>query len=153
MVGRLRFAGYPAGGVLLFAAFAVHAILCIMPSDAAAQVSNGTLVGNVKDESGAAVPGATITATETRTNIARTAISNETGNYRFNNLSPGIYRVDAELVGFTKFGREGVEVRQRPFLRDRCSDQDRCQYKSSHDVIVLYAVAMISVAPALSDGA
>src|SRR4030095_9113335 len=83
--------------------------ICI-PALAAARVANGALVGNVRDESGAAVPGATITATETRTNISRTAVSNETGNYSFNNLSPGVYKVEAELVGFTKFAREGVEV-------------------------------------------
>jgi len=81
-----------------------------LPAHAAAQVANGTLVGNVRDESGGAVPGATVTATATRTNIIRTAISNETGNYSFNNLSAGIYRVEGELVGFRKFAREGVEV-------------------------------------------
>jgi hypothetical protein len=81
-----------------------------LPVPAAAQVANGALVGNVKDESGAAVPGATITAIETRTNISRTAISNEGGNYSFNNLSAGVYRVEGELVGFRKFAREGVEV-------------------------------------------
>ena len=75
-----------------------------------AQVANGTLLGNVKDESGGAVPGATVTATETRTNIARTAISNEGGNYSFNNLTAGVYRVDGELVGFRKFTRENIEV-------------------------------------------
>jgi len=81
-----------------------------LPDSAVAQVANGALVGNVKDESGAAVPGATITAVETRTNISRTAISNEGGNYSFNNLSAGVYRVEGELVGFRKFARENVEV-------------------------------------------
>jgi Carboxypeptidase regulatory-like domain len=82
----------------------------LLPDSAVAQVANGALVGNVKDESGAAVPGATITAVETRTNISRTAISNEGGNYSFNNLSAGVYRVEGELVGFRKFARENVEV-------------------------------------------
>ena len=59
---------------------------------------------------GGGVPGATVTATETRTNITRTAVSNDAGNYSFNNLAPGVYRVDGELVGFKKFSREGVEV-------------------------------------------
>ena len=84
--------------------------ILFLPAHVAAQVADGALLGNVRDESGAAVPGATITATETRTNISRTTTSNETGNYSFNNLSPGIYRVAAELVGFTKVGRDGVEV-------------------------------------------
>ena len=75
-----------------------------------AQVAVGTLLGNVTDESGAAVPGATITATETRTNISRTAVSNAGGNYTFSNLASGVYRVDGELVGFKKFSRDNVEV-------------------------------------------
>ena len=80
------------------------------PIHAAAQVAVGTLVGSVRDDSGGGVPGVTVTATETRTNIVRTAVSNATGNYSFNNLAPGVYRVDGELVGFKKFSREGVEV-------------------------------------------
>ena len=46
------------------------------PAFASAQVAVGTLLGNVTDESAGAVPGATITATEVRTNITRTAVSN-----------------------------------------------------------------------------
>ncbi|RPI56798.1 MAG: TonB-dependent receptor [Acidobacteria bacterium] len=88
---------------------AVMGILC-MTGQAAAQVAVGTLLGNVTDESGGAVPGATITATEVRTNISRTAVSNEAGNYTFTNTAPGIYRVEGELVGFRKFARENVEV-------------------------------------------
>jgi Carboxypeptidase regulatory-like domain len=80
------------------------------PVHAVAQVAVGTLVGSVRDDTGGGVPGATVTATETRTNITRTAISNAAGNYSFNNLAPGVYRVDGELVGFKKFSREGVEV-------------------------------------------
>src|SRR5688572_1682332 len=88
---------------------AVVGILCA-PALAVAQVAVGTLLGNVTDESGAAVPGATITATEVRTNISRTAVSNEAGRYTFTNTPPGIYRVEGELVGFRKFSRENVEV-------------------------------------------
>ena len=80
------------------------------PAHAAAQVAVGTLVGSVRDDTGGGVPGATVTATETRTNITRTAVSNAAGNYSFNNLAPGVYRVDGELIGFKKFSREGVEV-------------------------------------------
>jgi hypothetical protein len=101
---------------VVVAALAMLGIL-FTPVDAGAQAANGALVGNVRDESGAAVPGATITAIETRTNISRTAVSNETGNYSFNNLASGIYRVEAELVGFTKSGRDGVEVNVNTTVR------------------------------------
>jgi len=88
-----------------------------MPVPAAAQGAVGTLVGNVRDETGGAVPGATITAVEMRTNISRTAVSNETGNYTVTSLTPGVYRVEGELSGFRKFSREGVEVNANTTVR------------------------------------
>jgi hypothetical protein len=88
----------------------VLGLALIIPATAGAQAANGTLLGNVKDESGSAVPGATVTATEVRTNITRTAVSNATGNYIFANLASGIYRVEGELTGFKKFARDRVEV-------------------------------------------
>jgi hypothetical protein len=68
------------------------------------------LLGTVTDTSGATVPGVTITITEVRTNISRTAVTNESGNYTFSSLQDGVYRVEAELEGFRKFVREGVQV-------------------------------------------
>ena len=96
--------GFVRGAVLF--TICVLAVL-FMPLDAAAQAANATLVGNVRDESGGAVPGATITATEVRTNISRTAVSNDGGNYTFTNLTSGLYRVEGELAGFRKFTRGG----------------------------------------------
>ena len=68
-----------------------------LPSEAAAQAVAGTLLGTVRDESAAAVPGATVTAIEVNTNISRTAVTNESGYYIFSNLKDGTYRVEAEL--------------------------------------------------------
>ena len=56
-------------------------VVLLVPSLAAAQAANGTLLGTVMDESGAGVPGVTVTATEVQTNIPRTAVSNSTGYY------------------------------------------------------------------------
>jgi hypothetical protein len=75
-----------------------------------AQAVLGTLLGNLTDTSGAAVPGATVTITETQTNFTVTAVTNESGVYRFPNLRAGIYKVEAELSGFRKTVRDGVEV-------------------------------------------
>ena len=91
--------------------------ILFLPAHAAAQVAVGTLLGNVTDESGAAIPGATITATEVRTNISRTTTSNQAGAYTFTNTSPGTYRVEGELVGFKKFTRENVEVSVNTTIR------------------------------------
>jgi carboxypeptidase family protein len=95
---------------------AVVGIFCLT-GPANAQVAVDTLLGNVSDESGAAIPGATITATEVRTNISRTAVSNQAGSYTFSNTPPGIYRVEGELVGFKKFTRENVEVSVNTTIR------------------------------------
>ena len=70
-----------------------------LPVTGGAQAVTGTLLGNVTDASGGAVPGATVTAVETQTNISRTAVSNEAGNYIFSSLRNGTYSVKAELHG------------------------------------------------------
>ena len=116
MTHRRRFIAYATGRVFAVAVLAVFGILS-MPSDAAAQSQVGTLVGNVRDESGGAIPGATVTALEVRTNISRTAVSNEAGNYTFTNVSPGVYRIEGELVGFRKFTRDNVEVNVNTTVR------------------------------------
>src|SRR5688572_30600890 len=84
--------------------------LLAIPTTAAAQAVTGTLLGNITDSSGGAVPGATITATETETGVGRTAISNESGHYIFASLVNGRYTVTAELQGFKKVVRENVKV-------------------------------------------
>ena len=91
-------------------ALAVAAGVLAAPSDAGAQAVTGTLLGNITDTSGAAVPGATVTATEVQTNVVRTAVSNENGYYIFSSLQNGTFEVSAELVGFKKVVRPGVKV-------------------------------------------
>jgi len=91
--------------------------LLLAPAYAAGQAAHGTLLGNVRDESGATVPGATVTATEVRTNIPRSTVTNETGNYIFTNLPPGLYRIEGELSGFKKFTRDGVELQVNTSVR------------------------------------
>ena len=56
------------------------------------------------------MPGVTVTITEVNTNITYTAVTNESGNYTFSNLKDGRYRVSAELSGFKRVIRDGVEV-------------------------------------------
>jgi hypothetical protein len=80
------------------------------PSALYAQAVKGTLLGTVTDSTSASLPGATITITETRTNITHSTITNESGYYTFPNLQDGIYRVEAELAGFKKVVRDGIRV-------------------------------------------
>ncbi|MEO7270789.1 MAG: carboxypeptidase-like regulatory domain-containing protein [Vicinamibacterales bacterium] len=84
---------------------------------ARAQAVSGTLLGNVVDSSGAGVPGATVTALETQTNISRTAVTNEAGFYIFSSLQNGTYTVEVELQGFKKMVRPNVKVEVNTTVR------------------------------------
>jgi hypothetical protein len=77
---------------------------------AVAQAVRGTLLGNITDSSGAAIPGATVNITETQTNLTTSTVTNESGVYTFPNLKDGIYRIEAELAGFRKTVRDGVQL-------------------------------------------
>jgi len=75
-----------------------------------AQAVKGGLLGNIVDTSGGALPGVMVTITEVNTNISYSTTTNESGYYIFSNLKDGTYRVVAELSGFKRVVREGVEV-------------------------------------------
>lgn len=64
------------------------------------QAVSGDLVGTITDQSGAAVPGATVTVTNTATGITATTKSNDNGEYRFGNLLVGTYDVSVSSFGF-----------------------------------------------------
>jgi hypothetical protein len=76
----------------------------------------GTITGEVKDASGAVIPGAIVTATNTGTNAAREMPSNEAGAYTFAALPPGPYIVKAELQGF-KTVQNNVELHVEQTVR------------------------------------
>src|SRR5438093_13229148 len=69
----------------------------------------GTITGEVKDSTGAVVPGATVTVINKATNATRTTSSNEVGLYDFPALPPGPYTVKSELDGF-KTATSDVEL-------------------------------------------
>jgi hypothetical protein len=64
------------------------------------QATDGIIVGAVSDSSGAAVPGAAITALNKATGVKYTADTNATGEYRLNNVPIGTYDVSATAKGF-----------------------------------------------------
>src|SRR4051812_26322251 len=101
----------------LTAVLAIAASVCVIPARASAQAVTGTLLGNITDSSGAAVPGVTVTATDVDTNNARTAVTNDTGFYLFSSLQSGNYSVGAELQGFKKIIRQNVKVAVNTTIR------------------------------------
>src|SRR5688572_23684843 len=93
------------------AAGAVLLVAGIISSPAAyAQSVYGTIVGSVRDTSGAALPSVTITVTNIGTGLVRTTITDTVGAYTLPNLQPGGYTVKATLDGFREFLRTGVMV-------------------------------------------
>ena len=78
----------------------VAAIALLLPSCIDAQTLYGTVVGNVTDSSGAAVAGATVTATDPATNLASTTTTDASGGYRISNLTAGTYVVSVTAKSF-----------------------------------------------------
>src|SRR5881396_1083966 len=72
-------------------------------AQATAQIS-----GSIQDQSGAVLPGAEVTATQTDTGISRMTITNETGYYVLPSLPLGPYRLEAVLPGFRTFVQSGI---------------------------------------------
>ncbi len=60
----------------------------------------GDIVGRVADSSGGVLPGVTVTATSLATNLSRTTVTSETGDYAFTLLPIGVFEVKTELTGF-----------------------------------------------------
>jgi len=73
-----------------------------------AQGATAQISGTVKDQSGAVLPGAEITATQTNTGATRMTISDETGSYVLPNLPVGPYKLEVSLPGFRTFVQSGI---------------------------------------------
>jgi Carboxypeptidase regulatory-like domain len=95
---------------------ALSVVVCLLLWTPGYAQTLGTITGDVKDSSGAVIPGATITAQNVATNAARTQASNEVGAYTFAALPPGSYLVKAELEGF-KMAQNTVELHVEETLR------------------------------------
>jgi hypothetical protein len=80
----------------------------LLASAAHAQVATGTILGNVKDSSGAAVPGASVTATNLGTQFARTTTTDASGQYALRLLPLGDYKLEVTLTGFKNFAQTGI---------------------------------------------
>ena len=92
----------------------VAVVLClafgVSQKPAVAQVLYGALVGTVTDQSGAVVPGAKITATETQTGQVRQDTSDASGRYNIVNVLPGNYNVAVSSQGFKNFEQTNITV-------------------------------------------
>ena len=85
-------------------------LLLTLPAAAGAQVLYGSLVGNVSDDTGAAVPGATVTIHNKGTGTSRDTTTDTTGAYRFDTVQPGMYSMTVQLTGFRTLTRPDIPV-------------------------------------------
>src|SRR5712691_11466627 len=101
----------------LFALVGSVGLLLLAPSRLLSQSSRGTLVGGVRDPSGASIPGTIITITNIATNVKTTYTTDATGDYYVPSLLPGHYRIEAERTGFKKATVDDVTLEVNKTLR------------------------------------
>jgi len=97
----------------LWASFALTTVLCLAFSTAltpAHAQGLGSIVGTVSDPSGAAVPGATVVATQSGTGVQTTVLTNSTGAYVFPVLPPAVYALTFTAGGFAELAHPGVRL-------------------------------------------
>src|SRR5246500_3508937 len=83
-------------------------LLFVVPANA--QTFRGSINGTVTDPSGASVPGATVKATETATNIDHTTVTSTEGQIAFQDVPLGLYKVTVTASGFPAYSVDKVQV-------------------------------------------
>ncbi len=77
---------------------------------AQSQATTGVIEGTVSDSSGAVLPGATVTLTNTGTNFTRELVTDADGRFRGLLLPLGTYRLTVSLTGFSNYQQDGIEL-------------------------------------------
>src|SRR3982751_2044755 len=93
-----------------FTAMLAALALAVGVSTAGAQSQTGEIFGKVTDDSGAVLPGVTVTLTGPALLQPLTATTSETGSFQFPRLDVGTYNVKFELPGFKTIVKEGIRV-------------------------------------------
>jgi Carboxypeptidase regulatory-like domain/TonB dependent receptor/TonB-dependent Receptor Plug Domain len=95
-----------------FYGFLLAAMVCVflLPSAASAQFENGSIVGTIRDGSGAVVSGATVTVTSVGTGIVSTRTTNDSGDYEVPELRVGQYDVVVTKTGFAQARATDITV-------------------------------------------
>src|SRR4051794_19481679 len=93
--------------------FLVRLLVCLSIATVGllAQESSGSVSGRVQDPSGRLLGGAHVRATNTATGVSAAPDSNQNGLYSIPQRPPGEYTLTAEMSGFKKIERPGIEVR------------------------------------------
>lgn len=101
---------YPQTRLRLGTALALAVMTFAVCVSARAQADRGSIVGTVRDPTGAVVPGATVTVTNKATGISLTTVTNNAGEYEALALLPGDYTVRVTASGFQTAIQSGVPI-------------------------------------------
>ena len=94
---------------LTLASLAIASML-VAGNAAFAQETRGTILGTVRDTAGAVIFGATVTVTNTGTNISNQVVSSDSGAFEVPYLTPGTYTLSVDAKGFKKSLQHGIAV-------------------------------------------
>ena len=83
-------------------------VILLLTASAVWAQATAQMSGAVRDESGAVLPGVTVTATQTDTGFTRTAVTEGDGAYAMPNLPTGPYRLEVSLQGFRTYVQTGI---------------------------------------------
>ncbi len=94
------------GAMLIIPAF----LMLFLALPVSAQKTSGQISGNVTDQGGAALPDATVTATQVGTGLQRTVTTSGEGNYTIPDLPIGLYKISVTKTGFKETVADNVTV-------------------------------------------
>src|SRR5438128_11961896 len=87
---------------------AIVALIAFGTCLSVAQTSTATILGTVKDSTGALIPGASITVKHTESGLTRSVVSGERGGYNVPLLPVGAYEITTTMPGCKQEGRTGI---------------------------------------------
>ena len=108
MMSTRRVCGHSAPGGRRYPAMLMALVL--MGMSAQAQSIYGSLRGNIADGQGGVIGGVKVSMLDESTNLSRSTLTNEAGEFSFASVTPATYKLVAEAPGFKKFERTGVVV-------------------------------------------
>src|SRR3989454_1094904 len=88
----------------------IFALIVLGTCLSVAQISTATILGTVKDTSGALVPGVSITVKHTESGLTRSVVSGERGAYNVPLLPVGAYEITTTMPGFKQAVRSGINL-------------------------------------------
>ena len=92
-------------------------LLSLLSGRLYSQSNTGTLRGTVLDSSGSVVPAVKITITNVETGVKLDSVTNQAGEYAFEFLQSGEYKLNTQVPGFKEFNHSGVLIESAKLVR------------------------------------